>query len=300
MQLQPENDRLPFLQAQVNQALARNSLDDARDAVRSGRYQDATNALSAAASYGADRDAIRSIEREIADARSAQQTDDLLERANARLEQGRLLQPANDNARFLFESVLASDPNNIAARQGLSAVASKLVLNAREAIDAGQLDQADSLLKSAAQIDASSSELEASWQALADARDAISQQAAADQERLAREAAAAAEKEARDAELAAAEAARPVPVSSLTRTKYVAPKYPRSAERRGLNGWVDVVFTVTLDGKVRDVEVRNSEPGTMFVNSAIAAVERWEFEPIVENGVVVEKKAGVRLGFAME
>lgn len=298
-ELQPENDRLPFLEAQVNQALARKSLDDARDAVRGGRYQDATNALSAAASFGADRESVRSIEREIADARNAQQTENLLERANARLEQGRLLNPANDNARFLFESVLASDPNNIAARQGLSAVASKLVLNAREAIDNGQLNQADSLLKSAAQIDASSSELEASWQALADARDAISQ-AAAERERLAREAEAAAEKEARDAELAATEAARPVPVSSLTRTKYVAPKYPRSAERRGLNGWVDIVFTVTTDGNVRDIEVRNSEPGTMFVNSAIAAVERWEFEPVVENGAVVEKRAGVRLGFAME
>ncbi|MEM9333488.1 MAG: TonB family protein [Pseudomonadota bacterium] len=298
-QLQPDNDRLPFLEAQVNQALARKSLDDARDALRGGQYQDATNALAAAAGYGADRSSIRAIEREISDARSARETDDLLQRANARLEQGRLLNPANDNARFLFERVLASDPNNIAARQGLSAVASKLVLNAREAIDAGQLNQADSLLKSAAQIDASSNELEASWQALADARNAVSQ-AAADQERLEREAAAAAEKEARDAELAAIEAAKPVPVSSLTRTKYVAPKYPRSAERRGLNGWVDIVFTVTTDGKVRDIDVKNSEPGTMFVNAAIAAVERWEFEPVVENGVVVEKSAGVRLGFAIE
>ncbi|MEM6512018.1 MAG: TonB family protein [Pseudomonadota bacterium] len=297
--LQPDNERLPFLQAQVNQALIRNSLDDARAALRDGRYQDASDALSAATGYGADRSTVRTVEQEIAAARNAEQTSNLLERANARLAQGRLLTPANDNARALFERILATDPNNTAARQGLTAVASKLVLNAREAIDAGRLNEADSLLKSAAQIDASSSELEASWQALADARDAI-RQAAANEERLAREAAAAAEKEARDAELAAIEAAKPVPVSSLTRTKYVAPKYPRSAERRGLNGWVDIVFTVTTDGKVRDIEVKGSEPGTMFVGSAIAAVERWEFSPVVENGAVVEKVAGVRLGFAME
>ena len=92
----------------------------------------------------------------------------------------------------------------------------------------------------------------------------------------------------------------PAPISSLNRTKYVAPKYPRSAERRNLSGWVDVVFTVTVDGTVSNVEVRNSEPGDVFINSAVKAVEKWEFEPIVENGRRVEKRAGVRMMFALE
>jgi serine/threonine-protein kinase len=92
----------------------------------------------------------------------------------------------------------------------------------------------------------------------------------------------------------------PAPISSLNRTKYVAPKYPRSAERRNLSGWVDVVFTVTVDGTVTDVEVRNSEPGDVFINAAVKAVEKWEFEPVVENGRAVEKTAGVRMMFALE
>jgi TonB family protein len=92
----------------------------------------------------------------------------------------------------------------------------------------------------------------------------------------------------------------PAPISSLNRTKYVAPKYPRSAERRNLSGWVDVVFTVTVDGTVADVEVRNSEPGDVFINAAVKAVEKWEFEPVVENGRAVEKTAGVRMMFALE
>jgi protein TonB len=89
-------------------------------------------------------------------------------------------------------------------------------------------------------------------------------------------------------------------VSSLTRTRYVAPKYPRSAQRRNQSGWVDIVFTVTTDGTVRDIVVRNSEPGDTFVSAATKAVEKWEFEPVVENGSVIEKRAGIRLMFALE
>jgi protein TonB len=82
--------------------------------------------------------------------------------------------------------------------------------------------------------------------------------------------------------------------------KYVAPRYPRSAERRNVSGWVDVVFTVTTDGSVSDVEIVGSEPGDTFVDSATRAVEKWEFEPVVEDGQIVEKRAGVRMMFAIE
>jgi len=92
----------------------------------------------------------------------------------------------------------------------------------------------------------------------------------------------------------------PVAASTLTRTKYVAPKYPRSAERRNISGWVDVVFTVTREGDVADVEVIGSEPGDTFVDAATRAVEKWQFEPVVENGMVVEKRAGVRMMFALQ
>ena len=53
-------------------------------------------------------------------------------------------------------------------------------------------------------------------------------------------------------------------------------------------------------GRFKDVEIRNSEPGTVFVDAARNAVERWEFEPVTENGRVIEKRAGVRMMFALE
>ena len=93
---------------------------------------------------------------------------------------------------------------------------------------------------------------------------------------------------------------QPAAVSSLNRIRYVAPKYPRSAQRRNQSGWVDVVFIVTTDGSVRSIEVRDSNPGDTFVNAAIKAVEKWEFEPIVENGFLIEKLVGVRMMFALE
>jgi protein TonB len=57
---------------------------------------------------------------------------------------------------------------------------------------------------------------------------------------------------------------------------------------------------VTTDGTVADIDVRDSEPGETFINAAVKAVEKWEFEPVVENGLIIEKRAGVRMMFALE
>ncbi len=91
-----------------------------------------------------------------------------------------------------------------------------------------------------------------------------------------------------------------VPISSLTRVRYVAPKYPRAAQRRDLTGWVDVMFTVVADGSVEDIEIGDSQPGEIFVDAARKAVEGWEFEPVVEDGQGVAKRSAVRLMFAIE
>ncbi len=91
-----------------------------------------------------------------------------------------------------------------------------------------------------------------------------------------------------------------VPISSLTRTNYVAPVYPRAAQRRELTGSVDVVFTVATTGLVKDVSVVSSEPDDTFNKAAIDAVSRWRFEPIIENGVALEKRSAVRLSFDLQ
>ena len=61
-----------------------------------------------------------------------------------------------------------------------------------------------------------------------------------------------------------------------------------------------MLFTVDIDGTVTDVSVRDSNPGDVFVSSAINAVEKWEFEPVIEDGVAIQKRAAVRMMFAIE
>ena len=327
---EPDNARLPFLTAQVQDLQLRAYIDEARIAIRDARFDDAAQSIALARSLdAADADELTALEIELESARSEQQVDDVLLRANQRLASGDLIAPPNDNARYYYEVVLSNDPENAAARQGLVAIAGKLTLQARAEIDAGNFATAEAILADARSVDPSSAEVAASTQALADARQRVVderaqaeavRQAAAERDaanrRAAEQAAEAArlkaEREAEAERLAAAETSAPataaatsaepvrqtpVPVSSLTRKRYVAPSYPRSAERRNLSGWVAVVFTVYKDGSVGDIRVVGSEPDDVFVNSATKAVEKWEFEPVIENGVAVEKLVGVRLAF---
>jgi serine/threonine-protein kinase len=358
----PENARLPFLGAQLSQVQVLGLLDEARAAIRDTRFEDAANALAAAQALNpVDMAAIDAVADELSAVRSQQQVDEVLALANARLEEGDLLSPANDNARYYYDLVLENDANNTAARQGLSVIASKLVLQARTEIDNGNLDVAENLLVNARSVDAASDDLNATNIALAAARDEVvtrQQRAAelrrqqeADRQAAARKAEAeriaaaqAAAEEAQQAETVAAAAAAvdtqasettqpevvaadntvddaagsdnsieetvaepapissqtPVSISSLTRTKYVAPKYPRAAQRRGDSGWVDLHFTVSIDGSVKDAIVSKSKPEGTFDEAAVRAVEKWAFEPVVENGEAVEKRAGVRMMFAAE
>ena len=91
-----------------------------------------------------------------------------------------------------------------------------------------------------------------------------------------------------------------VPVSALTRINYVAPKYPRSAQRRNVTGSVDVSFLVQRSGIVSNVLVTYSTPGSVFDQAAIDAVAQWLFEPTIENGQPVEKRTAVRLAFNLK
>jgi serine/threonine-protein kinase len=384
-EVDPQNARLPFLTAQLSQMQLRGRLDGARAAIRETRFEDAAAAIAAARNLDvADRSEIDAVVAELAAARSEQQADDVLNKAAARLDSGDLISPANNNARYYYQLVLSNDPENTAARQGLSVIAGKLAFQARTEIDSGNLSAAEDTLASASALDSENSEVASTITALAAAHAAIAQQKRraeaerqaaaerraneerqaalqkqADLERQAEAERLAAESQTVDvpepAENAASEAVTttadtdadaglsdddattnntvvdgsataeasdskasiepsttapapvlatidqvPVAISSLNRIKYVAPKYPRSAQRRNVSGWVDVVFTVTLDGTVKDIDIRNAEPGDTFINAATKAVEKWLFEPVVENGETIEKRAGVRMMFALE
>ena len=86
--------------------------------------------------------------------------------------------------------------------------------------------------------------------------------------------------------------------------KRVAPAYPRSALSRGLEAYVDLVYTVTTEGTVEDIvvtdvrvsrkgdadgteDVRDSTDGKRFAKEAIRAASRFEYTPRFVDGAAI-------------
>lgn len=69
----------------------------------------------------------------------------------------------------------------------------------------------------------------------------------------------------------------------------IAPEYPPRALRRGVEGWVQVQFTITATGAVKDAIVVAAEPQGLFDEAALRSIARWRYNPKVEGGVAVER-----------
>jgi protein TonB len=78
----------------------------------------------------------------------------------------------------------------------------------------------------------------------------------------------------------------------LQRDRFVAPRYPPAAQAGGVTGWVDVKFTVSSDGSVKDAVVIEAQPPGTFDAAALAAVARWHYRP-----APMERHAHLRLRF---
>ncbi len=79
----------------------------------------------------------------------------------------------------------------------------------------------------------------------------------------------------------------------------VNPQYPPRAAERGIEGWVELRFAISRGGKVKDAEVTNSHPGTVFDRAALRAVRKWKYNPKIEDGEPVER-SGVKVRLEFE
>jgi protein TonB len=80
----------------------------------------------------------------------------------------------------------------------------------------------------------------------------------------------------------------------------VAPVYPARALSRGLEGFVDLQFTVTTAGTVKDPIVLQST-SSLFERAAIRAVLKFKYKPRVVDGVPVEVPGvKTRISFMLE
>jgi TonB family protein len=320
----PGSSRLNFLNVQLEQLQLRNLLDEARFATANSNFEDASLYLSQAAIIaGSNTTELNALTEQLTSARIEKYGSlELADEARVAAEQAEddrvaaaAAQQAEDD-RIAVEAAAARQAEDerivaeaAAARQAEDDRIAAVAAAARQAED----DRIATVAAAARQ--AEDDRIAAVAAAASQAEDdRIAAQAVAakkaEDDRIAAEAAAAQRAESdRLAAIAASAAASSQTaasqrvteaISAVKRIHYVAPKYPRSAQRRDITGWVDLSFTVTTSGEVADIEVMATEPGTIFNDAATTALEQWRFEPAMQDGQPVEKRIALRLSFNLQ
>ena len=80
------------------------------------------------------------------------------------------------------------------------------------------------------------------------------------------------------------------------RTEVEAPEYPRGAERRGIEGYAVVQYTVTPEGTVADATVVEASPEGVFDRAVLRAIEGWSYSPAAAATEGMEQRFDFNLG----
>ena len=91
-----------------------------------------------------------------------------------------------------------------------------------------------------------------------------------------------------------------VPTDGLDRVAGPDPVYPAEALHARTRGWVELEFTITPTGSVRDVEVRGARPIGVFEDAATTALAQWRFRPRVVNGQALPQRSSITLRFDVD
>jgi TonB family protein len=256
------------MQGQTQELLKR-LMQMGRSAIQQKNYGDADRILAEMHGMGAPAASITSLQRELALARNQQaaQKPDLpqyLELAQSRLAQGKLTEPDNDNALFYVNQLRTTDPKNAALAQISGAVQGQILERARVALDAGDPEKSSALLQLAAGLGASP-DLDA-------LNDRIHQR-----------------KKAGGGDVLQ------MPEQSLTRVNKLDVQYPTRALQTGVEGWVEIAYTVGPDGSVTNVKVVNATPPKVFEASATRAVSHLRYQPVVQGGKAIPVGTQIRI-----
>ncbi len=81
----------------------------------------------------------------------------------------------------------------------------------------------------------------------------------------------------------------------------IEPKYPVTAARDGIEGWVELSFSISASGEVEQVTVINAEPRRIFDKAAKRALSKWKYKPsMVAGKAVAQDGLSVRLDFKLD
>ena len=257
--------------------------------------------------------------------------DQLYREARKAMAEQRMVAPAGNNALEFYLAILAKDESNAGAADALRELFPFASGTAEQEINQGNLVEGERIIASLAKADPSNYTLTILRSKL-DAKKKLIEQ----QETLAAAAAAApapkpsvesaaqtppADTNSATVSAAAAPATAdsattppaatpkpaPAPVVALPKGEThdvevvtpVAPSYPSQAARNREEGWVEVEFTVTADGKITGAKVTASDPARVFDREAIRSIERSKFNPRVENGTPVSSTVRRRIEFKL-
>lgn len=259
--------------------------EEARKSLAAGKVDEAQTYVNGARQLGSAGAALAQVERSLAEATrtaaaasaasrrptgpaTGPNTDPLVAEIRQRLTDGKLIEPPGASAKDALAELRTATPNRPEVEEFSRALSTRLINSSKQATAAKAYDRAAQLLAASREVGARYNETPIAQAEL--------------------ELAAAREQSAQSNIVSAA---------SLKRVRMVNPVYPETARKRGVEGWVELAFTVMPNGSVDDVEVRNASPADIFDDAATRAIRQWRFEPIERNGEKVAQRAMVRLRF---
>jgi periplasmic protein TonB len=280
--IDPRNDNAVYYLAQAKQAgasapdlqaptqeLLRHLTQAAHTGIEQRHFSDVDRLLAVMHDLGSPAPTMAPLQHDLnaARAQAAQQKAEpqYLELAQARLAQGKLTDPENDSALFYVNQLRAFDPKNSGLPQISGAVQGQILDRARAALDAGDLEKSEALAQLAASL-GGSSELDTFNEKMR-------------------------------ARKAAAGDIPQVAEQSLTRLAKLEPQYPSRALESGVEGWVEIAYTVAPNGSVTNVKVVNATPPRVFESAAIKAVSRLRYQPVILDGKAIAVGTMVRIVF---
>jgi TonB family protein len=184
------------------------------------------------------------------------------------MRENRLLTPKNNSAVHHVATLIDLEPSNELTRSDRNLLVDELLARSTQAMEALDTEAATTWIEEAERLATDQSLIVAARMQLTD-------------------------------HLVAMESAKNLPASELSVTSYTAPKFPFAAAQRGIEGWVDIEFTVAEDGTTRDVVVADGSHDRFFRTEAIEAVEQWRFQPRRFMDRNIAQRAHTRLRFVL-
>ena len=178
----------------------------------------------------------------------------------------RILTPATDSARHYVELMIEAAPNHAHTRADRDLLVTELLARSSQALEALDTEAARAWIDAAEPLADNPAQIAAARNAWTDS-------------------------------IIAMETAKPMPASALKFRTYVPPEFPSTAASRGIEGWVDVEFTVSANGSTRDISVADGSHDRMFREEATAAVAQWRFEPRIFMDRPIDQRAHTRVRF---